>query len=324
MTRIAVVGGGIAGLSLAAALDPDATETTVYESQPERSALGAGLVIWPAALRALTRIGAWDLLRADATPVPPAAIRALSGRILLRTRETGMVIVPRPALLAALHAVLPDSVQVVAREVTDARALDADIVVGADGVRSVMRGLVAPRVAERRATPYAALRGTRSTVPVEVAGEYWGRGGLFGIVPMGAGAYWFTTHRSGLGPEPLDAGALIGEAQAVFAGAAPVIAETLAAAAPDTLATRLWITPPLPRYRRDRYVVIGDAAHAMTPNLGRGACDAIVDAVTLAGALRTGHVAAWEARRLPVTQAARALSGGIMRMALSGIPSRRR
>lgn len=43
MTRIAVVGGGIAGLSLAAALDPDATETTVYESQPERSALGAGL-----------------------------------------------------------------------------------------------------------------------------------------------------------------------------------------------------------------------------------------------------------------------------------------
>ena len=45
---------------------------------------------------------------------------------------------------------------------------------------------------------------------------------------------------------------------------------------------------------------------------------------TPAGALRTGHVAAWEARRLPVTQAARALSGGIMRMALSGIPSRRR
>ena len=61
--------------------------------------------------------------------------------------------------------------------------------------------------------------------------------------------------------------------------------EVLDAAGDDTLATRLWVTPPMHRYVSGRYVVIGDAAHAMTPFLGHGAACAIEDAVVLARCL---------------------------------------
>ena len=73
------------------------------------------------------------------------------------------------------------------------------------------------------------------------------------------------------------------------------------------------------RYVRGRYAVIGDAAHAMTPNLGRGACEAIIDAVTLAAAMERGTVATWQARRVPLTQGYRVASGALMRLALQDL-----
>lgn len=206
--------------------------------------------------------------------------------------------------------------------------LGVDLVVGADGVRSVVRGLVHPAAAERRETPYVVLRGMTATpLPAGAAGEYWGRDRLAGLVPLGEGAYWFTTHRSAdPGTEPLDPAHVLAGVRARFADAAPAVREVLGRSDPaEVIATRLWVVRPMPRYARGRYVVVGDAAHAMTPNLGRGACDAIVDAVTLARALDgwTGEappsLRRWQARRLPVTQAARQASGGLMRLALSGI-----
>ena len=69
-----------------------------------------------------------------------------------------------------------------------------------------------------------------------------------------------------------------------FAG----IGRILMAATPGgTLVQRIWTAPPLERYARDGVVLVGDAAHAMTPNLGRGACEALIDAVTLADLLNS-------------------------------------
>lgn len=326
--RVTIVGGGIAGLTLAAALDPGHHEVTLVEEQPERAGAGAALALWPSALRALDRIG----VQLDRGADPGAARQALSSaalfdldtgaRLLAAPRRAGsLTLLPRPMLLAALEDAVPDSVRRVATAVRDPAALDADLVVGADGVRSRVRALVHPPAAERRETPWLALRGIHPGPPdAGSVGEYWGPSRLAGITPLPGATYWFTTHRSTLGPEPLDVAEALAEARQRFAGSVPAVWERLAAAGPQTLATRLWLTPPLPRYARGRYVVVGDAAHATTPNLGRGAVDAILDAASLAHTLnRGGGLRAWQLRRLPATQAAGVLAPLLMRLALTEV-----
>lgn len=326
MRRIAIVGGGIAGLTLAAALDPRRFDVTLHEAQPGRATFGGGLGLWPSARRALAELGVLQELRGDIATLAQGSLHDIHGHPLARARDVGLAMVPRPALLRALAAAVPDSVGQVTEEVLDPSDLDADVVVGCDGVRSRVRALVQPNAAERLETPWIALRGSSSEAPDAGAiGEYWGPGQLFGLVPLSTNAtYWFTTHRSELGPEPLDPGQVVAEVREVFADAAPNIRRTLDLAGPGTLATRIWVAPPMRRYVHGRYAVLGDAAHAMTPNLGRGACDAIVDAVTFARALERDRLPQWQVRRLPLTQAARAASGLVMRIALADAPLRDR
>ncbi len=317
-----MVGGGIAGLTLAAALDPRRFAVQLIEAQPDRAATGSVLGLWPSARVALTSIGIDLPAPALGPALEGGGLHAISGRRLVPARDVGVRLVDRPALLSALEAGVPASVERVTAEVTDPADLDADLVVGADGVRSRVRGLVDVGAAERRRTPYVALRGILPGPPAAgTVGEYWGDGCLFGLIPISAeGAYWFVSFRSDLSPEPIPLRAALAEARERFAGAAPVISRTLDRAAPDTLVTRLWVAPPMRRYVHGRYVVVGDAAHAMTPNLGRGACSAIVDAVTLARTLEAGRdLRWWQARRLPATQIARLGSAALMRVAL-GLP----
>lgn len=313
--RIAIIGAGIGGLTLASMLDPERFDVVLYEAQPERAGTGSALGLWGSARRVLRRVDALPELGERPTE---GALRRLDGRQLVPLRGGGPVLVERPALLDALERAVPRSVGRVTAEITDPAALDADLVVGADGVRSRVRGLVRSDAAERLGTPWLALRGIAPGPPdPATVGEYWGGGLLFGISPMSERrTYWFSTHRSDLA-EPLDVHVVLEQARERFRSAAPSPRRLLAEAGPDTLATRLWVTPPMRAYARDRYVVIGDAAHAMTPNLGRGACSAILDAATLASALNGGRdLHGWQLRRVPATQAARVGSAAIMRLAL--------
>ncbi|WP_446666862.1 FAD-dependent monooxygenase [Flexivirga sp. B27] len=314
--RVTIVGGGIAGLTLAAALDPQRFEVTVREAQPERSVSGSALGMWGAARKVLQGLGALP----DVSFRPTAgSLHRIDGRRLVTARGPGPVMVDRPTLLAALEGAVPTSVTRVTDEVTDPSSLDADLVIGADGVRSRVRGLVDARAADRVATPYVALRGIRCGAPQpDEVGEYWGGGLLAGVVPIAdERTYWFTTHRSAL-VEPFEVSQVLDEARERFVTAAPVARRLLDNAGPDTLATALWVTPPMRRYVHGRYAVIGDAAHAMLPNLGRGACSAIVDAATLAATLNSGaDLRRWQARRVPATQAARLGSSAMMRTALA-------
>ena len=114
----------------------------------------------------------------------------------------------RAALMTSLGAALPSSVRVVHEQVTDPASLDADLVVGADGVRSVVRGLVDPAAAARRPTPYVATRGILRGQPTTTGeGEYWGRGLVFGRQRLNADdTYWFSAFRDDGAVEPLDPG----------------------------------------------------------------------------------------------------------------------
>lgn len=323
--RVTIVGGGIAGLTLAASLDPARWSVTLIEAEPDRATVGGGLALWPGATRVLRALGLDDLVDRHTGVATHGALRDLhTGRALV-SGVTRLTMVPRAELLAALRTRVPATTQWEQAVVTDPADLDGDLVIGADGVRSAVRSAVRRRAAGRVPTSYLALRGLSRRAPdADAVGEYWGRGRLFGLVPVPSGAYWFTTHRSTLGPEPVDPAVALAEARDAFATAAPPVVQVLGRASRDqVVATRIWVAPSMRRHVRGRYVLIGDAAHAMMPNLGRGACDAIVDAATLAGALdsRAGLLA-WQARRLPWTQAGRWASAAVMRLALSGAPQR--
>lgn len=332
MREISIVGGGIAGLALAARLDPGRFDVTVHEQRVGLPPTGTVLGMWPAAQRALDAVGILGAVRAVSPAIPGLPVQDHRGRVWATPRVENMVGVSRGDLLRLLDGAVPASVHRVTGRADDVRDVRADLVVGADGVHSAVRRTVWGERAGARLTPYLAVRGVVGE-PVwrGGVGEYWGRGDLFGIGPSRAGTNWYASFRSTLGPADIDVAGALDAARQRFADGAPAVRRVLAAATPGTsLAQRIWTTPPLRRYVRDGVVLVGDAAHAMTPNLGRGACEALVDAVTLADLLNTrppdAALAAYERRRLVPTQALRVASAAVMRLALAerGQPARDR
>ncbi|WP_312718486.1 FAD-dependent monooxygenase [Mobilicoccus sp.] len=348
MIRVAIVGGSIAGLTLAGLLDPDRFAVTLHEERPERREAGSALGLWGSAWSVLRALGLEERSRAQAATVSAGALRDATGRALLEPPSVPMDLILRPVLVELLDSAVPDAVRRVDARVEEPLDLRADLVVGADGVRSVVRRSAFGAHLLPRPTPWLALRGLLDRPP-PVAGEYWGHGDLAGVVPAPGGrTYWFTSHASDLGSwadgearwrssPAVDVTEALEETRRVFSARpdrAPEVLDALAGATPEsTLAQRILEAPPLPRLVHGRAVLVGDAAHAMTPNLGRGACEAMADAHVLARELgrtegdpaRLGPaLARYEARRLPAAWALPPVSHLLMRTALArrGRPAR--
>lgn len=288
METITIVGGGIAGLALAAALDPRRFQVTVYEKRPELPTVGNALGMWPNAQRALERLGILEQARAVSPVLGSGAVRNAQGEPWVTVDAGEMFGISRIDLIRLLDAAVPAAVRRVTGTVQAVPA-DGSLVVGADGVHSVVRSTAWGPGTGSHLTPYLALRGTLSTpVAPDEVGEYWGRGDLFGMAAARGGSFWYASYRSGLGPYGIDVPSALDQARERFSGHAPAIRRALAAATPEQcLVQRLWTVPQLRSYVRGRTVLIGDAAHGMLPTLGRGACESLVDAVTLAGLLNS-------------------------------------
>ncbi len=339
---IVIGGGGIAGLALAAALDPHRFDVTIVEPRTRLPDVATSLAMWPEAQRALDELGVLDELAAVSPHVTRFPIRRVDGRRTVASDVPASPLVGRRDLLIALDGAVPAGVRRVHGRIDEvdldelahdtvahgagARGAGADrpIVVGADGVHSAVRRQTWPEQASAIETPFLAVRGVLPE-PIDPAdmGEYWARGQLIGMGPHRDGTNWFTAFRSSLGPRHVDVADALEEARVrvrATGGAGAAVRRVLDAATPETtLAQRIWVTPALPTYVRDRRVLVGDAAHAMTPNLGRGGCEAIVDAVTLARLLaehptETALAEYNRARRRRTRRLARA-SSTVMRVA---------
>lgn len=296
MATAIVVGGGIGGMAAALALHGRGWSVEVLEQAPEITAVGAGISLWSNALRALDALGVGAAVRGQSIDGTSAGIRDTRGRWLSRTDIAALrerfgtpVILHRAVLLDILRSALPAGVLRTGVSVREARTdgtvvhsagtSTADLVVGADGLRSVVRRAVCGDI-EPRYAGYTAWRAVVELAdPPTDFGETWGRGARFGIAPLKDGRlYWFAVDNAAEhAPGGLDA------VRARFGDWHDPIPALLAAADPDTvLHNDIYDLPALPTFTAGRIALLGDAAHAMTPNLGQGGCQALEDAVVLA------------------------------------------
>jgi 2-polyprenyl-6-methoxyphenol hydroxylase-like FAD-dependent oxidoreductase len=306
--RVAIVGAGIGGLCAAVGLQRAGAEVVVYERARELRPVGSGLSVFPNGIAALDSLGLGESFRAIAGTGAAdleAGQRRPDGSWLARLpREavSGLRVVHR----AELHETLVDALQPgtlrLGTTVSAPRGVGSvveavgpdgakgaetfDLIVAADGIRSVIRGTW-PADPGLRYSGYSSWRGVTAH-PVDLqgaAGETWGRGLRFGMAPLRDGrVYWFAVATMPAAARVDDEAARVRE---LFGAWHPPIPTLLDATDPSSV-FRLPINDlaqPLSTFRRGNWVLLGDAAHAMTPDLGQGANQAMEDAATLAALL---------------------------------------
>ncbi|GAA1990393.1 FAD-dependent monooxygenase [Amycolatopsis minnesotensis] len=315
-----IVGGGIGGLAAAVAFHQRGWEVEVLERAPEFTEIGAGLSIQPNGLRALDALGLGEALRSGGLADPPSGIRRTNGSWLIRNdvadlkRRFGQwVTVHRAGLVDLVLAALPARALRPGTAVRQVRpdgtvlhsggTTTADLVVGADGVHSATRRSLWPDVPGPRYVGYTAWRLIAPPQPVDGSAETWGRGQRFGHVPMPDGrvyCYLMANAPSGSRTGMAD----LRDRFARWHDPIPALLNT--ASEDSVLQHDTYELPNLRTYVSGKVALLGDAAHAMTPNLGQGACQALEDAVTLASTVDTlgvrAGLAEYDRTRRPRTQ----------------------
>ncbi|MFJ4776168.1 FAD-dependent oxidoreductase [Streptomyces sp. NPDC088762] len=313
-----VAGAGIGGLTAALALHRRGWRVTVCERAPEAPTTGAGIGLAPNALRALDAIGV-DAARAAGSAIPATmGVRRSDGRWLTRSGTADMAVrygtapiaVPRPEFTAALAAALPPGAIRFGTAVTavDDPAgcptvrteggpdLSADLVVAADGINSALRRAYFPAHAGLHYLGETAWR-TLVHAPdlgISAMSETWGRGRRFGVTPLSDGRlYLYATAVVPAGTRSADPRDELRRRFGSWHDPIPALLHRVSRLDPaDVLQNDLYdLAAPLPSLHHGRIAWLGDAAHAMAPNLGQGGCQAIEDAVVLAHLLPPGDSA---------------------------------
>ena len=282
-------------------------DAEVYEQAPELKEVGAGVGLWGNAFRALRAIGLADeVVRLAGGPAGSGVKRPDGAWLLYQPHEVaqkrwgaGFASVHR----AELHRLLADQVDptaihldarctgisdagdVVRARFADGREVEADVLVGADGAHSVVRtALLGPAPIRYRGYTTAGALTPAGSVPVPRDGsETWGRGIRFGVAPTsGERVVWYAVWKAPAGETGVSKEHLL----RLFGSWHEPVRAVIEATPPDmTVRKDVYDRLPGRTWTRGRVALIGDAIHLMTPDLGQGACQAMVDAVTLADCL---------------------------------------
>jgi len=301
---VLIVGGGIAGLGLAALLSRARVPCEVVERAEQWAPVGAGIVLGVNAMKIMREIGVADALAARSHLLGEMAICDASGRVLARTNFDSLK--PRFGISLAMHRAVLHDVLLRASEgvkirlgstvsmlddsgdktlgvrFADGSEGEYGLVVGADGIDSQVRALQFGRI-DPVYSGYSCWRTVIDAPDLAVRGqEMWGRGVRFGLVPIGNGRiYCFAVANAPAGdPDPKE-GRVERYRSRFSAFADPVPALIGCIREPGELIynelSEVCHTP----WHRGRVVLVGDAAHAMTPNMGQGAAMALEDVSVL-------------------------------------------
>ncbi|MGC5289459.1 FAD-dependent oxidoreductase [Micromonospora sp. DT231] len=329
MRSAVVVGAGVGGLAVAGALARSGWQVTVLERAERVRPEPTAVVLWPNGVRALQALGLGAGLAAIATPLSDGGVRRPDGHWLVQPRpipaDRMPVVVHREDLHDALIAGLGERVElrtgVTVRHVrvepgerpavSDGRhTIEADLVVAADGTDSGIRRQLAPesRVVSSGCAAWRAVipwyQAPRLPDDQPLAGEILGAGYRFVAASLGdrgssggssrGGIYWVATAAGAPRPEPPETQLAL--LRRWYAGWPAPIGALLDATDPaDLVQQEVRELRPLPRaygfgVGPGGVVLLGDAAHAMPPHLGQGACLAFEDAATLASLLREARL----------------------------------
>jgi 2-polyprenyl-6-methoxyphenol hydroxylase-like FAD-dependent oxidoreductase len=326
--RVLIIGGGIGGLTAAIALRRRGIECEVYERATALAEVGAGISLWPNALKALDQLGLKGRLDALSFVAETGALRSADGAVLSRTsaREFvsrfggGVTVFHRAELLDALLTAasgipihlsqelknfVEDGREVTIEFTNGARAR-GDLLVGADGLRSTVRSRLGIPGALRY-SGYTAWRGIAPFATADlIAGETLGCGRRFGLVPIiGNRVYWYAADNVVEGEYEPEASAKARLTRMFERWHPPIPAVIAATEAAMILRNDIFDRDPVGRWGAGRVTLLGDAAHPMTPNLGQGACQAIEDALVLARSIAEDgserSLRRYEAARIPRT-----------------------
>lgn len=304
---VLIVGAGIGGLTAAIALARRGVEASVIERAPTFAPAGAGITLQPNATAVLAALGvAFD--PADVLPMGEVAMVDARGRNLiggapargtdafpsLNIRRSDL----HTALLAACGrarvrlgvelAALEPRADAVRVRLSDGSEADWDLVIGADGLRSaVRRAILPPEQCEPRYTGQTCwrLQLEAPDLAPTISVERWTPGRRIGVIPLSRGGIYVylvqSAPRGAVGPGTDS----VEYVRRTFAGVDERLDAILTRAAGDpSVLVHHGDLLDLPVYStgRGRVVLLGDAAHAMTPNMGQGAAMAIEDAGALA------------------------------------------
>jgi 2-polyprenyl-6-methoxyphenol hydroxylase-like FAD-dependent oxidoreductase len=310
--KFAIVGGGIGGLTLAIAMQRKGFQVIVYESTPKFKPIGAGLGLAANAVKAFLEIGIADEVLSVGKVMKMFRIADDSGKTIAETNSEEMsrrfgTVNNFTIHRADLHRVLlnqlePETVVLdkncidayqdvngVALHFTDGTKVHADYLIACDGIHSPIRRKLLPESSPRYAG-YTCWRAVIDKVPTDFdfnhASESWGVGCRFGIVPLsGNRIYWYACINATQN-DPVMRSFRIPELLTYFGGFHSPVSEILKLTRNEDL---LWgdimDLKPIARFAFDKIVLMGDAAHATTPNMGQGACLAIEDSAVLANCI---------------------------------------
>lgn len=310
--EIAIIGGGIGGLTLAIALQRKGFKPRVYEQATQLKMIGAGLGLSGNAIKAFSEIGISDAILKAGTVLKRVAIKDIHGQILNETNSEAIsekygIANNFSVHRADLHEVLLQLVNVdrlelgkvcidfqqtakgVSLTFQDGTTTSADYVIASDGIHSVFRKKLLPQSLPRYAG-YTCWRAVIEYAPEnfdrDETSETWGPGARFGIVPLSHNRlYWFATLNAKANDATLKAytpNDLLRHFQSFHQPIPHIIEQTKKE---QLIWSDIIDLAPIKQFAFSNILLLGDAAHATTPNMGQGACMAIEDAATLANCM---------------------------------------
>jgi 2-polyprenyl-6-methoxyphenol hydroxylase-like FAD-dependent oxidoreductase len=309
--RALVVGAGIGGLAAGLALRHAGWDIQIFERAKSPRELGFALLLAPNAMSALRELGLKNAVLAGGVVARRGEIRRPNGDVLRRLdvstvhthlgEETAAVL--RPLLYGALLNVVDTEVLALESELVsfrrqaagveialaDGRRVSDRILIGADGVGSMVRKQLHPEERAPRPSGLCALRGVADGVAHHLGQvssvQYFGRGieaGLMRVSPTAV--YWYLSLAATDVSRPTDARALLERTIAGFHK--PFRTIVMATLSDNLRVDELLERDPLDQWGSGAVTLLGDAAHPMLPHAGQGAAQALEDAVVLGQALR--------------------------------------